>query len=152
MGDERNNRTVKQIAETVRQYLPGSEIMMRPDAPADRRDYRINCRSIRIVLDWKSRLSIEQGIEEVIELFSNPTSYSSRSNTVIMLYPTHKPARLVQERASGFLIGCALLASELKTLETSMKASDQFKISAVHYSIDLFERRAVTGFCGGSRL
>jgi lipopolysaccharide/colanic/teichoic acid biosynthesis glycosyltransferase len=49
-----------------------------------------------------------------------------------MLYPTHKSARLVQERASGFLIGCALLASELKTLETSMNASDRFKISAVH--------------------
>jgi nucleoside-diphosphate-sugar epimerase len=76
VGDERNNRTVKQIAETVRQYLPGSEIMMRPDAPADRRDYRINCRSIRNVLNWKSRLSIEQGIEEMIRILQ-------RSNIVL---------------------------------------------------------------------
>jgi lipopolysaccharide/colanic/teichoic acid biosynthesis glycosyltransferase len=48
------------------------------------------------------------------------------------LYPTHKPAGLVQDRPSGFLIGCVLLASELKILEMSMKISDRFKISAVH--------------------
>ena len=50
----------------------------------------------------------------------------------MMLYSTHEPAGLVQERPSGFLIGCVLLASELELLKTSTRASEEFKISAVH--------------------
>ena len=38
----------------------------------------------------------------------------------------------MQERPSGFLIGCVLLASELETLEMSKRISDQCRISAVH--------------------
>jgi lipopolysaccharide/colanic/teichoic acid biosynthesis glycosyltransferase len=38
----------------------------------------------------------------------------------------------VQEGPSGFLIGCVLLANELKTLEMSIRISDQCRISAVH--------------------
>jgi nucleoside-diphosphate-sugar epimerase len=67
VGDERNNRTVKQIAETVSQYVPGTEVVMRPDVLSDRRDYRINCRMIRNVLNWEARLSVELGIEEMIQ-------------------------------------------------------------------------------------
>jgi nucleoside-diphosphate-sugar epimerase len=68
VGDERNNRTVKQIAETVRQYVPGIDVIMRPDVVADRRDYRINCRMIRNVLNWETRVNVERGIEEMIEI------------------------------------------------------------------------------------
>jgi lipopolysaccharide/colanic/teichoic acid biosynthesis glycosyltransferase len=38
----------------------------------------------------------------------------------------------MQERPTSFLIGCVLLGSELKTLEMSLSASDQCRISAVH--------------------
>src|ERR671919_417798 len=68
VGDERNNRTIKQIAETVRQYVPGCEVVMRPGVPADRRDYRINCRMIRNLLDWEARFSVERGIEEMMKI------------------------------------------------------------------------------------
>ena len=68
VGDERNNRTVKQLAETVRRYVPGSEIVVRPEAPADRRDYRVNCQRIRNLLNWKPHISVEMGIEEMIQI------------------------------------------------------------------------------------
>jgi lipopolysaccharide/colanic/teichoic acid biosynthesis glycosyltransferase len=50
----------------------------------------------------------------------------------MMLRSTPEPAGLVQERPSGLLIGCVLLASELELLKTSTRASEEFKISAVH--------------------
>jgi nucleoside-diphosphate-sugar epimerase len=68
VGDERNNRSVKQLAETVRQYVPGSDVVMRPDVPADKRDYRVNCRRIRNLLNWEARFSVEQGVDEMIRI------------------------------------------------------------------------------------
>lgn len=41
VGDERNNRTIKQIAETAVQYVPGSKVVMQPNITTDRRDYRV---------------------------------------------------------------------------------------------------------------
>jgi nucleoside-diphosphate-sugar epimerase len=70
VGDERNNRTVKQIAELVKSNLPRTEIVMRPSAPTDRRDYRINCQLIRNLINWRSTVSVEAGIAEMIEHFS----------------------------------------------------------------------------------
>ncbi|MFX1238960.1 MAG: NAD-dependent epimerase/dehydratase family protein, partial [Promethearchaeota archaeon] len=46
VGEETNNRSIKEIAEIVRQYLPKTNIHFIPENDTDRRDYRINCRRI----------------------------------------------------------------------------------------------------------
>jgi nucleoside-diphosphate-sugar epimerase len=68
VGDERNNRTIKQLAETVMHYVPGSKVVMRPNVATDRRDYRVNCKMMRNLLNWEARFSVEEGIEEMIRI------------------------------------------------------------------------------------
>jgi nucleoside-diphosphate-sugar epimerase len=71
VGEQANNRTVRQIAETVRSLLPGTEITYRPDRPTDRRDYQINCRRFQNTVGWKARHSVEEGIGELLEKFKS---------------------------------------------------------------------------------
>ncbi|MGI9387564.1 MAG: NAD-dependent epimerase/dehydratase family protein [Methyloligellaceae bacterium] len=67
VGDERNNRTVKEIAELVKEYLPETKINVKSTASTDRRDYKINCQRIRNVIDWERNYSVEDGVRDVIE-------------------------------------------------------------------------------------
>ncbi len=67
VGDERNNKTVKEIAELVAELVPGTKVNFRPGEPTDKRDYKINCTLIRNCLDWERKFSVEDGISEVVE-------------------------------------------------------------------------------------
>jgi nucleoside-diphosphate-sugar epimerase len=69
VGEETNNRSIKEIAEIVKQCLPTTDVHFRPEEDADRRDYRINCRRITNVIGWKAKYSVEDGIKELIEKF-----------------------------------------------------------------------------------
>jgi len=71
VGEESNNKTVKDIADIVKKQLPKTEIKMHPGQPSDRRDYRINCQKIKNVIGWEAQYSIEEGIEELIEKFES---------------------------------------------------------------------------------
>lgn len=71
LGEETNNRTVKEIAQTVQKKIPGARILMNDDKPSDRRDYRINCSRIKNIIGWRAEYSVEQGIDELIEKFSS---------------------------------------------------------------------------------
>ncbi len=67
VGEETNNKTVKEIAEIVQSQLPSAEIEMNPGQPSDRRDYRINCRKLKNIIGWEAAYSVEDGIKELIE-------------------------------------------------------------------------------------
>ncbi len=69
LGEEKNNKTVKKIAEIVKEQLPETKINMCPGQPSDRRDYRINCQRLKNVIGWEAEYSIEDGIKELIEKF-----------------------------------------------------------------------------------
>ncbi|MDY6986982.1 MAG: NAD-dependent epimerase/dehydratase family protein [Thermodesulfobacteriota bacterium] len=69
LGEESNNKTVKEIAEIVQSFLPQSEIEYIKDKPTDRRDYRINCQKLNNIIGWKAAYSVREGIEELIEKF-----------------------------------------------------------------------------------
>lgn len=71
LGEETNNKSVKQIAESVQKYIPDAEIEYKQGQPTDRRDYRINCQKIKNVIGWQSEYSVEYGIEEMIEKFDS---------------------------------------------------------------------------------
>jgi len=70
LGEEANNKTVKEIAEIVQSQLPESKIEMNPGKPSDRRDYRINCQKLKNIIGWEAEYSVEDGIKELIEKFN----------------------------------------------------------------------------------
>ncbi len=67
VGDERNNVTVRALAEIVQRHLPETEIVFAPQHDTDRRDYRISCQRIKNALNWSAGWSVEAGIAELIE-------------------------------------------------------------------------------------
>ena len=69
VGEEANNKTVKEIADMVQRQLSETEIIFVKDHPTDRRDYRINCWKLKNTVGWKSKYSVEEGIEELIKQF-----------------------------------------------------------------------------------
>lgn len=71
VGEESNNKTVKEIAEIVCAVLPETQIDYIKDSPTDRRDYRINCQKLKNTIGWKSSYSVEDGIKELIKKFKN---------------------------------------------------------------------------------
>lgn len=67
VGEESNNRTMREIAEAVKYFLPNTKIEFRKGAITDRRDYRINCAKLKNAINWKARYSMEDGIQELID-------------------------------------------------------------------------------------
>lgn len=66
-GDERNNKSLKEIAELVKDQLPDTQINFKAGADTDRRDYKIDCNLIRNVLNWERSFSVEDGIQDILE-------------------------------------------------------------------------------------
>ena len=69
VGEEANNKTVKEIAGMVQHQLPETEIVFEKGRPTDRRDYQINCYRFKNTIGWKSQYSVDEGITELIEQF-----------------------------------------------------------------------------------
>lgn len=69
LGEETNNKMVREIAEIVKQRLPETEINFKHGEDTDRRDYRINCQKLKNVIGWKAGYSVEDGINELVEKF-----------------------------------------------------------------------------------
>ncbi|MBW3001685.1 SDR family oxidoreductase [Candidatus Woesearchaeota archaeon] len=67
VGEETNNKTVKEIAETAKALLPNTEIEFITSKKTDRRDYRINCQKIKNVIGWKAEWSMENGMKDILE-------------------------------------------------------------------------------------
>jgi nucleoside-diphosphate-sugar epimerase len=70
LGEESNNKTVKEIANIVKSQLPETEVKYLPGQDTDRRDYRINCQKLKNVIGWQARYSVEDGIAELIDKFN----------------------------------------------------------------------------------
>ncbi len=69
LGEEKNNKTVREIAEIVRQRLPHAVIEVSDAKPTDRRDYQINCQRLKNTIGWEARYSVADGINELVEKF-----------------------------------------------------------------------------------
>ena len=65
VGEESNNKTVKEIAEIVCAVLPETQIDYIKDSPTDRRDYRINCQKLKNSIGWKCSYAVEVGLTEL---------------------------------------------------------------------------------------
>ena len=69
VGEESNNKTVEEIGKIVQGRLPKTQIEFIREHPTDRRDYRINCQRLKNIIGWNAKLSVEDGINELIEKF-----------------------------------------------------------------------------------
>ncbi len=69
VGEETNNKTVKEIAEIVKGVVVGAEAEITATQPSDRRDYKINCQKIKNTIGWNAQYTIEDGIQELVEKF-----------------------------------------------------------------------------------
>lgn len=71
VGEEANNKTVREIAEIVKAILPETLLEFRPGQPTDRRDYRIDCQLTKNLIGWHAEYSVEEGIRELIDRFDS---------------------------------------------------------------------------------
>lgn len=70
LGEENNNMSIKQIAQTVKKFIPDTEVEFSTSKPTDRRDYRINCQKLKNTIGWKAEYSVEDGVQEMIDQFN----------------------------------------------------------------------------------
>ena len=71
VGEESNNKTVKEIAEIVASFVPNTDIEMVEGKPSDRRDYSINCQKIKNIISWDAEYSVERGVQELLDRFDS---------------------------------------------------------------------------------
>ena len=66
IGRTAENYRIKDVAEIVRQTVPGTSIEFAPDASPDRRNYRVSCARIaREVPEYRPHWTVAQGVAEV---------------------------------------------------------------------------------------
>lgn len=66
VGSDENNVRILTLAYRIRDAIPEAHIEVAPTDP-DLRDYNVSFEKVRRVLDFSPRVSIEQGIHEVID-------------------------------------------------------------------------------------
>jgi nucleoside-diphosphate-sugar epimerase len=66
IGRTEENYRIRDVAEIVRQTVPGTSIEFAPDASPDLRNYRVSCdRIARELPEYRPHWSVAQGVEEV---------------------------------------------------------------------------------------
>lgn len=66
VGQTGENYRIREIAEMVREVVPGSTVIYAADGGPDLRCYRVDCGKIRRVLkDFQPRWTVRQGVEEL---------------------------------------------------------------------------------------
>lgn len=70
VGTTTENYQIKEIAEIVKEVVPGCKIEFAPDASPDKRCYRVDCSKIALKLhDFKPQWTARRGIEQLYEAY-----------------------------------------------------------------------------------
>jgi nucleoside-diphosphate-sugar epimerase len=70
VGQTSENYQIREIAELVRQIVPGSKVTFAEAAGPDLRNYRVDCNEIcRVLHDYKPQWTAQRGIEELYDAF-----------------------------------------------------------------------------------
>ena len=80
VGEERNNVTIRELAECVCEQVPGAKVEYNPTADTDRRDYRIDCQKIKNALNWSAKVTVPEGVAELVERLKNTTEDVQATN------------------------------------------------------------------------
>lgn len=70
VGTTTENYQIRDIAEIVREVVPGCRIEYAPDAGPDKRCYRVDCNKIaRVLRDFKPQWTARRGIEQLYDAY-----------------------------------------------------------------------------------
>jgi hypothetical protein len=70
VGNTNENYRVREVAEMVREVVPGSRVTYAPDGGPDARCYRVDCSKIeRLLPDFRTTWTVREGIEELYDAF-----------------------------------------------------------------------------------
>jgi nucleoside-diphosphate-sugar epimerase len=114
VGTTTENYQVRDIAEIVRQVVPGSKVGYAPGAGPDPRCYRVDCNHIaRTLHDFKPQWTARRGVEELYDAFC-------REGLELDDFEGPKYKRIAHVKE---LIGSGRLDSDMRWIEPSRKAS-----------------------------
>lgn len=72
IGQTSENFRVRDVAEIVRDVIPGSNIRFSENAGPDKRNYRVNCDLIaRTLPAWKPQWTVQRSVEQLYEAFQS---------------------------------------------------------------------------------
>ncbi len=79
LGSEGQNYRISELGDLVKEALPDT-IIKTVEAEIDRRDYRVNFDKIENALNWKAKMSVQDGINEIIDAYHSKkfTHYNDR--------------------------------------------------------------------------
>ncbi len=70
IGTTTENYQISELAEIVREIVPGSRVEYAPDAGPDKRCYRVDCNRIaRTLHDFKPQWTAQRGVEELYDCY-----------------------------------------------------------------------------------
>jgi nucleoside-diphosphate-sugar epimerase len=70
VGQTDENYRIREVAEMVREVVPGSQVTYAPDGGPDTRCYRVDCSKIaRVLAGFKPAWNVRRGIEELYEAY-----------------------------------------------------------------------------------
>ncbi|HEX8968945.1 MAG TPA: SDR family oxidoreductase [Chloroflexota bacterium] len=70
VGQTSENYRIREVADMVREVVPGSRVMYAADGGPDLRCYRVNCDKIaRVLPEFRPRWTVRQGVEELYEAY-----------------------------------------------------------------------------------
>jgi nucleoside-diphosphate-sugar epimerase len=70
IGTTTENYQIRELAEIVREIVPGSRVEFAPDAGPDKRCYRVDCNHIaRTLHDFKPQWTARRGVEELYDSY-----------------------------------------------------------------------------------
>lgn len=69
VGSTQENYRMREVAEIVRDVVPGSEIEIAPGAGPDKRCYRVDCDLIRRTLGFECEWNVRRGAEELLDAY-----------------------------------------------------------------------------------
>ena len=75
LGSEKENYRIAELGDMVKDAIPQTKIKT-VDAAIDKRDYRVGFSKIEQALNWRAKISVPDGIREIIEAYkSNKISH-----------------------------------------------------------------------------
>jgi nucleoside-diphosphate-sugar epimerase len=66
VGSDEQNRTLGQIGRLIQSMVPDAKLIA-ANLQSDRRNYRVDFRRIRDVLDFRAEWTLEQGVQQVLD-------------------------------------------------------------------------------------
>jgi nucleoside-diphosphate-sugar epimerase len=69
-GGDTNNFTKKMIVEIILKYIPHAKVRYQEHG-SDPRNYRVNFKKVRDILDFEPTIGVEDGIKELIACLEN---------------------------------------------------------------------------------